>query len=293
MYILSTATTNEVFAYTNVFNLKRNTKYTIRLGLFDGSSTKSCDIYFMGKPAGGSFSYQLLRTIDTLSPSQVVYYTITFDSGSFDLGQFRIDNNGSKTQGTTADLYICEVSCIEGEYNNSWTPSFDELITEQKFNETKSTVDAFSRAIGTRDETGFVPNIARLVMTQDAVISEVSKYGEHNNNLIQDAEKFSTTSSINGSNIDKYTPCVIYWTKLGATTDTLAGVGIPVNVKRFIDGEKYTISFDYCFYTSPDDMVFFSIKDHTNNVEYVNHAIGDSTTPTGVWREYLLMLTDL
>ena len=175
LYSLYTVNTTEGFAYTNLFNLKRNTKYTLRIGLFAGSSTKSCDIYFMGKPSGGSFTYNLLRTIDNLSPAQVVYYTITFDSGSFDLGQFRIDNNGSKTQGTGASLYICEVSCIEGEYNNSWTPSFDELITEQKFNETKSTVDAFSRAIGTRDENGFVPNIARLVMTQDAFISEVAK----------------------------------------------------------------------------------------------------------------------
>ena len=146
MYMLSTANTNEVFSYTNVFNLKRNTKYTLRIGLFANSVTRGCDIFFMKKPAGGSFTYQHLRLISDLSPSKVVYYTMTFDSGSFDLGQFRIDNNGSTTQGSIANLYICEVSCIEGEYNNSWTPSFDELITEQKFNETKSTVDAFSRA---------------------------------------------------------------------------------------------------------------------------------------------------
>lgn len=286
LYLLGTSNTTEVFAWTNIFNLKRNTKYTLRIGLFANSSTKSCDICFMGKPAGGSFTIQVLRTINDLSAVRVVYYTMTFDSGSFDLGQFRIDNSGSKTQGTQADLYICEVSCIEGEYNNSWTPSFDELITEQKFNETKSTVDAFSRAIGTRDETGFVPNIARLVMTQDAVISEVAKYGEHNSNLVQDSVRFSTTSEVNGSGPTVIADGNITWRKSGATTNTGAGIRIPVNVKRFIAGEKYTLSFEYYLYNSPDDDIWVVIKDHTNNRGYCYGHIANASTPIETYRYF-------
>ena len=291
LYMLSTTSTTEVFSYTNIFNLKRNTKYTLRVGLFANSATKSSDIYFMGKPTGGSFTYQQLRYgINDLSPSNVVYYTMTFDSGSFDLGQFRIDNNGSKTQGTTATLYICEVSCIEGEYNNSWTPSFDELITEQKFNETKSTVDAFSRAIGTRDENGFVPNIARLVMTQDAVISEVAKYGEHNNNLIVDATNHSQTVSIGGASLTKNPQYDrIDFSRSGATDNTWAGFECKVNNTRFRTGEKYTVSFEYYLHSATDSGAVVELKDGGTWLSSVSFAT--SSTATGTWYKFQSTLT--
>lgn len=290
LYMLITSNTTEGHAWTNIFNLKRNTKYTIRLGLFAGSATKSCDIYFMGKPAGGSFSYQLLRIINDLSPSKVVYYTITFDSGSFDVGQFRIDNNGSWTQGTPAALYICEVSCIEGEMNNSWTPSFDELITETKFNETKSTVDAFSRAIGTRDENGVVPNIARLVMTQDAVISEVAKYGEHNNNLIVDAANHSQTVSIGDASLTKYPQYDrIDFSRSGATTNVYAGFECKVNNTRFRTGEKYTVSFEYYLHSAPDATVEIELKDGGTWLSGVQFAT--TSTATGTWYKFQHTLT--
>ena len=281
----STATTKGTFE-SNVFNLKRNTKYTIRVGIFANSNCKDLRFCFCRGSSTSISDYAMAPAWFIGNTTKLEYKTITVDSGNYDYGKLTFDHNGTKTVGQSADMYIAEISIIEGEYNNSWTPSFDELITEQKFNETKSTVDAFSRAIGTRDENGFVPNIARLVMTQDAVISEVAKYGEHNNNLIQDAEKFSTTSAVNGTSISNYMPSRISWLKSGSTSDTWAGINIPVNVNRFIAGEKYTVSFDYYFYTAPDAEVCFTIKDHTNNKDYIYYSLGDSTTPTGVWRHF-------
>ena len=281
----STATSQGTFE-SNIYNLKRNTKYTIRVGIFANSNCKELRFCF-GRGTSTSISdYSMAHPWFFGNSNYLEYKTITVDSGNYDYGKLTFDHRGTKTVGQSADMYIAEISIIEGEYNNSWTPSFDELITEQKFNETKSTVDAFSRAIGTRDENGFVPNITSLVMNQNSFITEVAKYGEHNNNLIQDAEKFSTTRAINGTSISNYMPSRISWKKTGATSNIWAGIGIPVNVKRFIAGEKYTISFDYYFYTAPDDLVFFSIKDHTNNVEYTSNAFGDSTTPVGVWRHF-------
>lgn len=282
----STSTTKGTFE-SNVYNLKRNTKYTIRVGIFANTNCKELRFCFgRGTSATSINDWAQAHPFFVGNASRLEYKTITVDSGNFDYGKLTFDHNGTKTVGQWADMYIAEVSIIEGEFNNSWTPSFDELITEQKFNETKSTVDAFSRAIGTRVEGNIIPNIARLVMTQDTVVSEVAKYGEHNNNLVQDAEKFSTTKGVGGATPNNYMPCRVSWRKTGATSNSWAGIDIPVNVKRFIPGEKYTISFDYYFYNAPDSNVAFSMKDHNNDVSYFGASLGGPTTPVGVFHHF-------
>ena len=274
----STGTTKGTFE-SNVFNLKRNTKYTIRVGIFANSNCKDLRFCF-GRGTSTSISdYIMAHKWFVGSQTKLEYKTITVDSGNYDYGKLTFDHNGTKTVGSWADMYIAEISIIEGEMNNSWTPSFDELITNQKFNETKSTVDAFSRAIGTRDENGVVPNIARLVMTQDAVISEVAKYGDHTSNLVQDSVRFSTTIDMNGSNPTVIKDGNITWRRSESTTYTFAGIGIPVNVNRFIAGEKYTLSFDYYLYKSPDEYIGVEIKDHTNNLGYCYGTIATASTP--------------
>ena len=170
----STATTKGTFE-SNVFNLKRNTKYTIRVGIFANANCKDLRFCFGRGSATSISNYDMSHPWFFGSQTKLEYKTITVDSGNFDYGKLTFDHNGTKTVGQSADMYIAEISIIEGEYNNSWTPSFDELITEQKFNETKSTVDSFSRAIGTRDENGFVPNITSLVMKQNSFVTEVAK----------------------------------------------------------------------------------------------------------------------
>jgi hypothetical protein len=195
----STATTKGTFE-SNIFNLKRNTKYTIRVGIFANSNCKELRFCFGRGTATSISDYSMAHAWFIGSTSKLEYKTITVDSGNYDYGKLMFDHNGTKTVGQSADMYIAEISIIEGEYNNSWTPSFDELITEQKFNETKSTVDAFSRAIGTRDENGFVPNIARLVMTQDSFISEVAKKTDIPK-YIGGRNYFTKSTSISGANV--------------------------------------------------------------------------------------------
>ena len=282
----STSTTKGTFE-SNVYNLKRNTKYTIRVGIFANSNCKELRFCFgRGTSAASITDFGQAHPWFVGNQTKLEYKTITVDSGNFDYGKLTFDHNGTKTAGQWAEMYIAEISIIEGEYNNSWTPSFDELITEQKFNETKSTVDAFSRAIGTRDETGFVPNIARLVMTQDAVISEVAKYGEHNNNLIVDATSHAQTEAIGGASVLKY-PLEnrIDFIRSGATTNTYPGISCKVHASRFITGEKYTVSFDYYLSQAPDSNLYVRLTELSTIIGGGN-IFATPSTATGVWIKY-------
>lgn len=280
----STVTTKGTFE-SNVFNLKRNTKYTIRVGIFANSNCKDLRFCFGRGTATSISDYSMVHAWFVGSTSKLEYKTITVDSGNYDYGKLTFNHNGTKTVGQSADMYIAEISIIEGEYNNSWTPSFDELITEQKFNETKSTVDAFSRAIGTRDETRFVPNIARLVMTQDAVISEVAKYGEHNNNLIVDATSHAQTEATGGASLTRY-PLQnrIDFSRSGATASVNAGIACKIHSSSVILGEKYTFSFEYYLHSAPDTNLIMILDDGSKSLT-PGSSFATPTTEIGVWHK--------
>lgn len=282
----STQTTKGIFE-SNVYNLKRNTKYTIRVGIFANTNCKELRFCFgRGTSATTINDWSQAHPFFIGSPSRLEYKTITVDSGNFDYGKLTFDHNGTKTVGQWADMYIAEISIIEGEFNNSWTPSFDELITEQKFNETKSTVDAFSRAIGTRDQNGIIPAIARQIMTQDAVISEVAKYGEHNNNLIIDATNHSQTTAIGGSALTRYPQFDrIDFSRSGATENVLAGFECKLNTTRILSGEKYTVSFKYYLHSAPDSAIIVELKDGATFLGN-SGTVATPTTATGRWHTF-------
>ena len=123
----STVTTKGTFE-SNVFNLKRNTKYTIRVGIFANSNCKDLRFCFGRGTATSISDYIMAHEWFVGSAAKLEYKTITVDSGNYDYGKLTFDHNGTKTVGQSADMYIAEISIIEGEYNNSWTPSFDELM---------------------------------------------------------------------------------------------------------------------------------------------------------------------
>ena len=179
-----------------------------------------------------------------------------------------------------------------GQYT-SWDPwvkianssDLSKYTTKTEFQTVKETTSLYERVIGST-EVDVKDKIARIVMTDSSFVSEVAKYGEHTSNLVQDSVRFSTTRNVNGSGPIVIADGNIAWRKSGATTNTGSGIGIPVNVKRFIAGEKYTLSFEYYLYQAPDAEIGIEIKDHTNNITYSYGVIANASTPIKTYRYF-------
>lgn len=263
--LLLVSTTNQqlIEISSNKLTLKPNTKYTLRMVAFGNMYNNGFRVYI--KKASQEIE---LLDIYEVNVSKAEYYVVTFDTGSLDGDTIVIKFDGSKEYGKLATLYFGETSLYEGEFNNAWSPAFEELVTSQQFHDTKSTVDSFVRAIGTRDGQGIITNITRQIMTQDAFVTEVSSYSDHTNNLVSDSVDFSLRRVVREATVTVPKKSNIKMSNSGLTSNSFGGFALPVNVKHFIAGESYTISFDYSIEIMPDHDVSFVVKDQTNNVNY-------------------------
>ncbi|WP_237755733.1 gp58-like family protein [Lacticaseibacillus paracasei] len=97
---------------TNRFKVTRNTAYTVSLKAFANWNMAGLDIFVMMRKRGSAKDYdtfQLLINNQKLSPSETLSYSAIFNSGDYDEGFIRIDNNGMvDTSGDAAYLFFAE-----------------------------------------------------------------------------------------------------------------------------------------------------------------------------------------
>lgn len=154
MYIIkNTATSEKVFGM-NRFKVERNTDYTLYFKGFNNSAITSMDVWFLKRVSGGTNDFdsaQILVSGRKLSISKAEDVSVTFNTGNYDEGYIRFDNNGSTAAGTQADLYFGDVSVKKGKTNNGWSPSLAELASSQDLkaakSEIKQTTDSISASV--------------------------------------------------------------------------------------------------------------------------------------------------
>lgn len=154
MYIIkNTATSEKIFAL-NRFKVERNTDYTLYFKGFNNSAITHMDVLFLKRVSGSTKDFdsaQILVSGRKLSISKAEDVSVTFNTGNYDEGYIRFDNNGSTTAGTQADLYFGDVSVKKGKSNNGWSPSLAELASSQDLktaqSEIKQTTDAISASV--------------------------------------------------------------------------------------------------------------------------------------------------
>ena len=164
--------------------------------------------------------------------------------------------------------------------------------TKTEFQTVKETTNLYERVIGST-EVNVKDNIARIVMTDSSFVTEVAKFGEHNNNLIVDAVSHAQTIAIGGASIVRY-PLQnrIDFSRSGATTNVDAGISCKLHVSRFITGEKYTLSFDYYLHSAPDSNLLFELKDGGTTLGGGDY-FASPTTPTGAWRKHTVTFVSI
>ena len=180
MYIIKNTATSEKLLGMNRFKVERNTDYTLYFKGFNNSAITHMDVWFLKRINGSTKDFdsaQILVSGRKLSISKTEDVSVTFNTGNYDEGYIRFDNNGSTTAGTEADLYFGDVSVKKGKSNNGWSPSQAELASSQDLktaqSEIKQTTDAISASVSALDSS--TVKTATLNLDNNGFVTKVGK----------------------------------------------------------------------------------------------------------------------
>ena len=180
MYIIrNTATKEKVFGM-NRFKVERNTEYTLYFKGFNNDAISHMDVWFLKRVNGsknGWDSAQQLVSGRKFSASRAEDVSVTFNTGNYDEGYLRFDNNGTTTAGTSADLYFGDVSVKKGKSNNGWSPSLAELASSQDLknaqSEFKQTTDSIKASVTSLNNS--TVKSSSLTINSDGIVMKAGK----------------------------------------------------------------------------------------------------------------------
>ncbi|WP_431770746.1 hypothetical protein [Streptococcus gallolyticus] len=180
MYIIKNTATSEKLLGMNRFKVERNTDYTLYFKGFNNSAITHMDVWFLKRVSGSTKEFdsaQILVGGRKLSTSKAEDVSVTFNTGNYDEGYIRFDNNGSTVAGTQADLYFGDVSVKKGKSNNGWSPSQAELASSQDLktaqSEIKMTTDLISMNLSALDDS--TVKSASLTINADGIVMKAGK----------------------------------------------------------------------------------------------------------------------
>ena len=180
MYIIRNTSTNEKIFGMNRFKVERNTDYTLYFKGFNNNATTNMDVYFLKRVNGSNKvwdSAQQLVANRKLSASRAEDVSVTFNTGNYDEGYIRFDNNGTTTAGISADLYFGDVSVKKGKSNNGWSPSLAELASSQDLknaqSEFKQTTDSIKASVTSLNNS--TVKSSSLTINSDGIVMKAGK----------------------------------------------------------------------------------------------------------------------
>lgn len=180
MYIIRNSATSEKTFGMNRFKVERNTDYTLYFKGFNNWQITNMDVWFLKRVNGSKNDYdsaQILVDRRKLSNGAAEDISVTFNTGNYDEGYLRFDNNGTTSAGTSADLYFGDVSVKKGKSNNAWSPSLAELASSQALknaqSEFKQTTDSIKASVSSLDNS--TVKSSSLTINADGIVMKAGK----------------------------------------------------------------------------------------------------------------------
>ena len=310
---------------SNRFLLEKNTDYTLNFRGFNNSALTSYDVFILGRRNGetqGSTIVKQLINGKKLSTSELESVSVQFNSGDIDNAYLRFDNNG--TNGGQSDLYIAEIDLYKGTQKRPWQPALEDqeyLVTQaqatfertiqglstqltqleskagpngeleqrmQTYSE-KAAVDALK---ATRQilEQGYIAkakydeDVAGINRRFESVATDTTP-----DNLIRFADtltEYSVSNNNNNNNRLSRSEDGIFKMKIdGSPSTTWLGPCFPIYIDRILQGDVYSIAFDYMIKSSVevDKGLAFALKNHSNNTAIFAQGFADKNTPKDRW----------
>lgn len=309
---------------SNRFLLEKNTDYTLNFRGFNNSALTSYDVFILGRRNGETQGFTIIKQLingKKLSTSELESVSVQFNSGDIDNAYLRFDNNG--TNGGQSDLYIAEIDLYKGTQKRPWQPALEDqeyLVTQaqatfertiqglstqltqleskagpngeleqrmQTYSE-KAAVDALK---ATRQilEQGYIAkakydeDVAGINRRFESVATDTTP-----DNLIRFADTLTEYSVSNNNNNNRLSRSEdgIFKMKIdGSPSTTWLGPCFPIYIDRILQGDVYSIAFDYMIKSSVevDKGLAFALKNHSNNTAIFAQGFADKNTPKDRW----------
>ena len=310
---------------SNRFLLEKNTDYTLNFRGFNNSALTSYDVFIIGRRNGETQGFTIVKQLingKKLSTSELESVSVQFNSGDIDNAYLRFDNNG--TNGGQSDLYIAEIDLYKGTQKRPWQPALEDqeyLVTQaqatfertiqglstqltqleskagpngeleqrmQTYSE-KAAVDALK---ATRQilEQGYIAkakydeDVAGINRRFESVATDTTP-----DNLIRFADtltEYSVSNNNNNNNRLSRSEDGIFKMKIdGSPSTTWLGPCFPIYIDRILQGDVYSIAFDYMIKSSVevDKGLAFALKNHSNNTAIFAQGFADKNTPKDRW----------
>lgn len=309
---------------SNRFLLEKNTDYTLNFRGFNNSALTSYDVYILGRRNGETQGFTIVKQLingKKLSTSELESVSVQFNSGDIDNAYLRFDNNG--TNGGQSVLYIAEIDLYKGTQKRPWQPALEDqeyLVTQaqatfertiqglstqltqleskagpngeleqrmQTYSE-KAAVDALK---ATRQilEQGYIAkakydeDVAGINRRFESVATDTTP-----DNLIRFADTLTEYSVSNNNNNNRLSRSEdgIFKMKIdGSPSTTWLGPCFPIYIDRILQGDVYSIAFDYMIKSSVevDKGLTFALKNHSNNTAIFAQGFADKNTPKDRW----------
>lgn len=309
---------------SNRFLLEKNTDYTLNFRGFNNSALTSYDVFILGRRNGETQGFTIVKQLingKKLSTSELESVSVQFNSGDIDNAYLRFDNNG--TNGGQSDLYIAEIDLYKGTQKRPWQPALEdqEYLVTQAQATFERTIQGLSTQL-TQLESKAGPNgeleqrmqtysekaavdalkVTRQILEQGYIAK--AKYDEDvaginrrfesvatdttPDNLIRFADTLTEYSVSNNNNNNRLSRSEdgIFKMKIdGSPSTTWLGPCFPIYIDRILQGDVYSIAFDYMIKSSVevDKGLAFALKNHSNNTAIFAQGFADKNTPKDRW----------
>lgn len=310
---------------SNRFLLEKNTDYTLNFRGFNNSALTSYDVFVLGRRNGETQGFTIVKQLingKKLSISDLESVSVQFNSGDIDNAYLRFDNNG--TNGGQSDLYIAEIDLYKGTQKRPWQPAPEDqeyLVTHAQAT-FERTIQGLSTQL-TQLESKAGPNgeleQRMLTYSEKAAVDALkatrqileqgyiakAKYDEDvaginrrfesvatdttPDNLIRFADtltEYSVSNNNNNNNRLSRSEDGIFKMKIdGSPSTTWLGPCFPIYIDRILQGDVYSIAFDYMIKSSVevDKGLAFALKNHSNNTAIFAQGFADKNTPKDRW----------
>lgn len=310
---------------SNRFLLEKNTDYTLNFRGFNNSALTSYDVFVLGRRNGETQGFTIIKQLingKKLSISDLESVSVQFNSGDIDNAYLRFDNNG--TNGGQSDLYIAEIDLYKGTQKRPWQPAPEdqEYLVTQAQATFERTIQGLSTQL-TQLESKAGPNgeleQRMLTYSEKAAVDALkatrqileqgyiakAKYEEDvaginrrfesvatdttPDNLIRFADtltEYSVSNNNNNNNRLSRPEDGIFKMKIdGSPSTTWLGPCFPIYIDRILQGDVYSIAFDYMIKSSVevDKGLAFTLKNHSNNTAIFSQGFADKNTPKDRW----------
>ena len=162
----NTSSTDEKIFSNERFAIEPNQDYTLSFYAFNNSALKNADVWYLPRKSSSSNDYDTainLASVVKFSTDNAQYIRLTFNSGDYDEGYIRFDNNSSTTEGTWAGLYLADIQLEKGKIATAWSNSPGDIA------QLKLTADGLTSTVA--DTQG---NVSKLQQTAQGLQTQIT-----------------------------------------------------------------------------------------------------------------------